>query len=190
MTRQRDWQAGPALPKAPPGVQRRSAPHFASLAVAVVLQLARSSAAGAEESVAPKTNPTQELKRIEITRTATSWDNLSELFLSSTPAQPFGDGSVFVLRGELRNRGDRPVHHLVLRYELLDENGKVLHDAEGFNRLAEAMRPDEEGKVHAEDVKPIPAGGVDSYRMVFFHDEIPKFASQRVRVSEVHLEKK
>jgi hypothetical protein len=48
------------------------------------------------------------------------------------------------------------------------------------------MRPDEEGKVHADKVTPIPAGGTDSYRMVFFHDEVPRFASQRVRVTEVH----
>ena len=128
--------------------------------------------------------------RIEITSTNASWDNLSELFLGSTPAAPFGEGSVFVMRGELRNKGDKPVRYVVLRYELLDDKGKVLTDAEGFNRSAESMRPDEEGKVRAEEVKSIPAGGVDTYRMVFFHDEVPHFTSQRVRVSEVHLETK
>jgi hypothetical protein len=145
-------------------------------------QPADAAAAGAEKTGDPN--------RIEITSTASSWDNLSELFLGTTPAAPFGEGSMFVMRGELRNRSDRPVHHVVLRYELLDDKGKVLHDVEGFNRSAESMRPDEDGNVHAEQVRSIPAGGVDSYRMVFFHDEVPRFTSQRVRVSEVHTEAK
>jgi hypothetical protein len=125
-------------------------------------------------------------RRIEITSSAASWDNLSELFLGNTPASPFGDGSVFVMRGELRNKGTSSVHHVVLRYELLDASGKVLHDAEGYNRAAEAMRPDEEGAVRSERVVPLAPGATDSYRMVFFHDEVPKFASQRVRVVEIH----
>jgi hypothetical protein len=124
--------------------------------------------------------------RIEITRSAASWDNLGDLFLGSTPAAPFGEGSVFVMRGELRNTSSKPIRYIVLRYELLDDKGAVLQDMEGYNRSAESMRPDEEGNVHAELVKPIPAGGVDSYRMVFFHDEVPRFKSQRVRVVEVH----
>jgi hypothetical protein len=125
-------------------------------------------------------------RRIEITSSAASWDNLSELFLGNTPASPFGDGSVFVMRGELRNKGTTSVHHIVLRYELLDASGKVLHDAEGYNRAAEAMRPDEEGAVRSERVVPLAPGATDSYRMVFFHDEVPRFASQRVRVVEIH----
>ncbi|MEO5739522.1 MAG: FxLYD domain-containing protein [Vicinamibacterales bacterium] len=127
-----------------------------------------------------------ETDRVEITKSASSWDNLSELFLSGTPAEPFGEGSVFVMRGELRNRSTEPVGYVVLRYELLDEKGKVLQDMEGYNQSAEGMRPDEEGNIHPEKVKPIPAGGVDTYRMVFFHDEVPKFAKHRVRVTEIH----
>ncbi|HEY2776220.1 MAG TPA: FxLYD domain-containing protein [Candidatus Binatia bacterium] len=124
--------------------------------------------------------------QIEITSTKSSWDNLSELFLSSAPAPAFSEGSVFVMSGELRNKSRRPVRYVVLRYELLDENGKILQDVEGYNRSAEGMRPDEEGNTHPEEVKAIPAGGTDSYRMVFFHDEVPKFKNQRVRVTEVH----
>jgi hypothetical protein len=146
--------------------------------------------AGAPARAASAEADRREETRIEIVSAAASWDNLSELFLGSTPAAPFGEGSVFVMRGELRNKGDAPIHHVVLRYELLDEKGNVLQDIEGYNRSAEAMRPDEEGHAHPQDVHSIPAGGTDSYRMVFFHDEVPKFASQRVRVAEVHLEKK
>ena len=165
--------------------------RIVAIAAAATLQLAVERQASADNTapappVAPPISAAGE--RVEVTKTASSWDNLSELFLGSTPAAPFGEGSVFVMRGELRNRGDRPVRYVVLRYELLDDKGKVLHDMEGYNRSAEAMRPDEEGKVHPEDVKPIPAGGVDSYRMVFFHDEVPRFTSQRVRVTEVHVE--
>lgn len=146
--------------------------------------------AGPAPAVAPASpSPqVQQTSRIEITSTASSWDNLSELFLGSTPAAPFGEGSVFVMRGELRNKGDAPVRYVVLRYELLDDKGNVLENTEGYNRAAEAMRPDEEGHAHPADVKSIPAGGVDSYRMVFFHDEVPRFSSQRVRVAEVHME--
>jgi hypothetical protein len=159
-------------------------PRAVAVAATLVLQLAV--VALAEDGAKSPPVPPAGDPRIEITSSATSWDNLSELFLGNTPAAPFGDGSVFVMRGELRNKSGQPVHHVVLRYELLDDKGKVIHDAEGFNRSAEAMRPDEEGAVHVDQVKPIPAGGVDSYRMVFFHDEVPHFTSQRVRVVEVH----
>ncbi|MFN2427544.1 MAG: FxLYD domain-containing protein [Candidatus Binatia bacterium] len=157
---------------------RRRIFEFIRVSAAAIL----AGAATAGEATTPPVGET----RIEIVAPASSWDNLSELFLGTTPAAPFGDGSVFVMRGSLRNTSDRAVHHIVLRYELLDSDGKVLHDAEGYNRGAESMRPDEEGRVHEEFVTPIPAGGVDSYRMVFFHDEVPRFTSQRVRVVEVH----
>jgi hypothetical protein len=159
-------------------------------AVLIALITAAPGRATAGGEIAPAAPIGEAATSIEITSTASSWDNLSELFLGTTPAAPFGEGSVFVMRGELRNRGDKPVGYVVLRYELLDEKGKVLHDVEGYNRSAESMRPDEEGQVHPEKVQAIPAGGVDSYRMVFFHDEVPRFASQRVRVSEVHAETK
>ena len=163
-----------------------------SLMVSVALLSLASGAASAGETAAPA-SPAPEVQpdsRIEITSTASSWDNLSELFLGSTPASPFGEGSVFVMRGELRNKGDAPVKYIVLRYELLDDKGNVLNTAEGYNRSAEQMRPDEEGNAHPQEVKSIPAGGSDSYRMVFFHDEVARFVSQRVRVAEVHLENK
>lgn len=115
-----------------------------------------------------------------------SWDNLGDLFFGATMATPFSEGSIFVMRGELTNKSEHALAYVVLRYELLDKDGRVLLDAEGFNRSAEALRPDQEGNSYPEDAKPIAAGGVDSYRMVFFHDEVPKFTSQRVRVVEVH----
>ncbi|HXC53341.1 MAG TPA: FxLYD domain-containing protein [Candidatus Limnocylindrales bacterium] len=163
-----------------------------SLAVVVTFAIVTPHVATAGETTKPPEPATevQAINRIEITSTASSWDNLSELFMGSTPASPFGEGSVFVMRGELRNKGDAPVQYIVLRYELLDDKGNVVNSVEGFNRSAEQMRPDEEGHTHPQEVKAIPAGGVDSYRMVFFHDEVPRFTSQRVRVSEVHLEKK
>jgi hypothetical protein len=150
---------------------------------AASLFLALTGPAHGESAGAP---PPSDDSRIEVSNSAASWDNLSELFLGNTPAAPFGDGSVFVMRGDLRNKGTASVHHVVLRYELLDASGKVVHDAEGYNRAAEAMRPDEEGSVRAERVVPLAPGATDSYRMVFFHDEVPRFASQRVRVVEAH----
>jgi len=155
-----------------------------SIGVLFAMTREASVAQAGETASAPPTGDA----RIEITSSAASWDNLSELFLGNTPAAAFGDGSVFVMRGELRNKSSAKVHHVVLRYELLDASGKVLHDAEGYNRSAEAMRPDEEGTVRAESVVPLAPGATDSFRMVFFHDEVPRFASQRVRVVEVHEE--
>jgi hypothetical protein len=155
--------------------------HFRRTTLLVALALGALPANAGESATAPAAD-----SDIEITSSAASWDNLSELFLGNTPAAAFGEGSVFVMRGELRNKGKTSVHHVVLRYELLDASGKVLHDAEGYNRAAESMRPDEEGTVRAERVVPIASGATDSYRMVFFHDEVPRFASQRVRVTEVH----
>ena len=145
------------------------------------------------EPPAARAKPASEVQlnsRIEITSSATSWDNLSDLFLGNTPAAPFGEGSMFVMRGELRNKGDAPVRYVVLRYELLDAKGIVFLDAEGYNRSAESMRPDEEGHVHPEQFKAIPAGGADSNQKKNNHDKKPQIVSQRVRVAEVHLDTK
>ncbi|HYB99411.1 MAG TPA: hypothetical protein VEC57_09820 [Candidatus Limnocylindrales bacterium] len=143
-------------------------------------------AAGGDRTAASK--PGQELSpaSIEIRNIATSWDNLSELFSGGSMANPFSEGSVFVIRGELINRSGSPVHHVLLRYELLGPTGEVVHDLEGYNRLAEAMRPDESGKVDSAAVRSIPPRGSDTFRMVFFSEEIPRFSSHRVRVIEVH----
>jgi hypothetical protein len=170
---------------------RRNVSLVAAFVVFIVTLWSSGVRAGGDTPKPGATSPeVQADSRIEITSTTSSWDNLSELFLGATPASPFGEGSVFVMRGELRNKGDAPVQYVVLTYELLDDKGNVLQDAEGYNRSAEQMRPDEEGNIHPQEVKPIPAGGVDTYRMVFFHDEVPHFTSQRVRVREVHLDKK
>jgi hypothetical protein len=174
------------------GFTMRNASLAAAIAVAIAVGTSAPDATAAGQSGKPAaaSAEVQPDSRIEITSTASSWDNLSELFMSGTPAAPFGEGSVFVMRGELRNKGDAAVKYIVLRYELLDDKGNVLDSVEGYNRSAEQMRPDEEGNAHPQEVKPVPAGGVDTYRMVFFHDEVPHFTSQRVRVSEVHLENK
>jgi hypothetical protein len=178
---------GPRSPGNPHRTNAAGASRVVAPVVAVLaLFLLAGPAMGEENAKAAPALPAGGAESVEIASSASSWDNLSDLFLGNTPAAPFGEGSMFVMRGELRNTGKRPVRYVVLRYELLDDQGKVVKDIEGYNRNAESMRPDEEGKVHAEKVTPIPAGGTDSYRMVFFHDEVPRFASQRVRVTEVH----
>lgn len=177
-------------PRSPRNPHRRNASGasrvIAPVAAVFVLLFFAGPALGEENAKAAPALPAGGAESVEISSSASSWDNLSDLFLGNTPAAPFGEGSMFVMRGELRNTGKRPLRYVVLRYELLDDQGKVVKDIEGYNRNAESMRPDEDGKVHPEKVTPIPAGGTDSYRMVFFHDEVPRFASQRVRVTEVH----
>lgn len=162
---------------------RESRSVFATALVAVAAVFATVPAHADETSAPSKSVPAVEIRKVE-----SSWDNLAELFLSGTPAAPFSEGSVFVVRGELANTSGTTVHHVTLRYELLDERGNVVADAEGFNRSAESMRPDEDGHVASDEVVPLAAGAVDTFRMVFFPDEIPAFREPRVRVAEVHAE--
>lgn len=142
-----------------------------------------------EKSATTEPGALDDVASVVLTKPKSSWDNLADIFFGAAMATPFSEGSVFVMSGELSNKNPYPLAYVVLRYELLDDKGNVMLDAEGYNRGAEAMRKDELGKSYPEDVKPIAAGGVDAYRMVFFHDEVPRFTSQRVRVVQVHKAK-
>lgn len=86
---------------------------------------------------------------------------------------------LFVVAGRLENRSGRTLNHVELLFELLDADGNVVASQEGFNRRAEALF-DEAEEVPA--VEAIPTGGEDSYRMIFFGDEIPAFETPRVSV--------
>jgi len=174
-----------------PAMAARRPIHFIALgwtlaAISLVGPVAADDKPGSPLPAATVEKPAAQKAEIEIRSVATSWDNLSELFTGGGLATPFSEGSVFVVRGELINTTPHPIHHVVLRYELLGDDGKVVHDLEGFNRLAEAMRPDESGKVDEAAVRAIAPRATDTFRMVFFSEEIPRFTSHRVRVVEVH----
>lgn len=144
--------------------------------------------AAAPAPKAPANADDQGAGRVDLFDIETSWDDLSSLFLGTGGgATPFGAGSVFVVRGSLRNRSGEPIHHIVLRYELLDAGGNVVLVQEGYNRSAELIddgRPVDPGA--ESDVRPIGPGARDTFRMVFFGDEVPAFESQRVSVVSVH----
>ena len=96
---------------------------------------------------------------------------------------------LLVIRGELRNVSARPLHHVELVYELLDGAGAVVASERGFNLAGEALRPVEGDQMlvgpHVRILgatAPVMPGDVDAFRMIFISDEIPAFATYRVRV--------
>ena len=89
---------------------------------------------------------------------------------------------LYVIRGNLKNNSTGSIHHVELRFELLDSDGSVVYQETGFNRSAEALRRPVNGE---PPVEPIPAGATDSFRMLLFGDELPEFADIRVEVARV-----
>jgi hypothetical protein len=94
----------------------------------------------------------------------------------NTPAR------LYVIRGNLKNISTGSIHHVKLRFELLDSEGAVVYRETGFNRSAEKLRRPVDGE---PPVEPIPAGATDSFRMLLFGDELPEFADIRVEVVQV-----
>jgi hypothetical protein len=92
-------------------------------------------------------------------------------------------GGLFVVAGIVQNTSERTLHHVELRFDLLDETGRLVASEQGYNRGAEVLvEVDVPGvaKASPDLVKPIPAGGEDSYRMIFIGDEVPNFSKPRV----------
>ena len=59
----------------------------------------------------------------------------------------------------------------------------------GYNRKAEVLRDEEyeSGKKSLADmgIEEVPSKGEDSFRFIFFKDEVPEFQSYRIKVLEV-----
>lgn len=91
---------------------------------------------------------------------------------------------LFVVAGRLENLSGQALAHVELLFELLDADGNVVASEEGFNRKAEALFDDVD---EAAAIESIPAGGDDSYRMIFFGDEVPGFDAPRVSVRKAVL---
>lgn len=91
---------------------------------------------------------------------------------------------VLVISGTVENTAREPVHYVVLRYELLDDRGRVVYREEGFNRAAEVLA---EAKLpKAAEVAPIAPGSSDSFRLILVADEVPVFRQARVTVGRVY----
>jgi hypothetical protein len=100
--------------------------------------------------------------------------------------------SLFLISGELRNGGRRPIAYVKLGFELLDDAGLVLASEYGYNRKAEDLRrPDYEAGHVSRDrlhIEPLAPGATDAFRMIFFRSDVPRFEKWRVRVMEVGYE--
>jgi hypothetical protein len=100
-----------------------------------------------------------------------------------------GDGEpFFMIVGQLENTSKNPLTYIKFQFELLSEDGVVLHRDYGYNRKAEALREEEyeSGKKSLAEMKlePVTAGTQDSFRFFFFKDETPEFHSYRIRFLE------
>ena len=121
---------------------------------------------------------------VRITRQAARWTGFGGPDLLSD-----GTESLFLISGELRNGGTRPVAYVKLGFELLDDTGLVLASEYGYNRKAEDLRgPEyEAGQVSRDElhIEPLAPGATDDFRMIFFRVDVPRFEKWRVRVLEV-----
>jgi hypothetical protein len=100
--------------------------------------------------------------------------------------------SWFVISGDVRNTSTVPLAHVKLVYELTGDDGITLASEYGYNRRAEDLRlPEyEAGTLRRADLRipPLLPGETDSFRMLFFRTEVPRFTRWRVRVLEVGRE--
>ena len=104
----------------------------------------------------------------------------------------FGTGGsgepFFLIAGQLENTSGKPLTYIKFQFELLSEDGVVLHRDYGYNRKAEALREEEyeSGKKSLIEMNldPVAAGAQDGLRFFFFKDETPEFHSYRIRFLE------
>jgi hypothetical protein len=99
-----------------------------------------------------------------------------------------GDAPFFLIAGQLENTSGKPLTYVKFQFELLSQDGVVLHRDYGYNRKAEALREEdyETGKKSLAEmnIDPVAAGAQDGLRFFFFKDETPEFHSYRIRLLE------
>jgi hypothetical protein len=99
-----------------------------------------------------------------------------------------GGEPFFLVSGQLENISGKPFTYVKFQFELLGEDGGVIHRDYGYNRKAEALRDEEyeSGKKSLAEMKiePVAPGEQDGFRFFFFKEEIPEFYSYRVRFLE------
>ena len=97
---------------------------------------------------------------------------------------------VYTVLADVKNVSNGPIQYVKVKVELLDKNGKVVAEREGYNVGAEVLEG-EPGAAPAKDalkkVKPIPAGGTDHVRLSLDKEEIRKpFRTTDVVIVEAH----
>ncbi len=130
--------------------------------------------------------PQATAKDIEIVELRDYWTSITGTLVLQPEADPFSRGGIYVVAGKIRNNSGRPVHHVRLRFELVDAQGRTVYSEEGYNRAAEAMieldRPGQQPTAEMKAIVPIPPGGTDTFRMIFIGEELPRFERPRVTV--------
>ncbi len=114
------------------------------------------------------------------------WTSLTPVAVGSVGSDGLGQKGLYIVHGNVRNTSSRALHHVRLRFELLDASGKLVYFEEGVNRKAEALLDTrsfggelEDGSVSIDGIAP---GGSDSFRMAFIPSDIPPFEDRRVIV--------
>ena len=133
--------------------------------------------------------PTGTAKGIRDVAIPTHAANWTTVFGLSDGSVDGGDApSLLVVSGEIRNVAPYTLDHVKLAFELLDANGRVVAREEGYNLGAEGLRrittPVPVPAEGPASVTPVPKGGTDTFRMMFFRDETPPFHAYRIRVLE------
>ena len=99
--------------------------------------------------------------------------------------------TMFVISGELVNRGAAAVRWVKIQYELLADtpDGEIVVAREyGYNFHAEALRglPEDSAETQPpRGIRPIRPGGRDRFRMVFFRSDVAHFDRWRVSILAV-----
>ena len=122
---------------------------------------------------------------ITIQETKSYWTQLPCTLTADPDHADVANTGLFVISGRLKNASDLPLHHIRLQFDLLDHGGKVVFHEEGFNRAAESLMELEEGAIASgepEEIREIPPGGSDTFRMIMIGEEIPPFDHPDVSV--------
>jgi hypothetical protein len=126
----------------------------------------------------------RQLGAVRILSQSARWASL----LASDELKSTAD-TMFVISGELTNRGATAVRWVKIRYQLLADtpDGEVVVASEyGYNFRAEVLRGLPENSADApRSVRPIRPGGRDRFRMVFFRSDVAHFDRWRVSILEV-----
>jgi hypothetical protein len=153
---------------------------LAGIALVVVTAGARSPAAAAScAPVAPSPAETARVLDVRIESQTSYWTGLVHGFSSGDGFDDVTGRGLFVISGTVKNVSASPIHHVTLRYELLDEDGNVVTYEEGYNVAAEVLLASPPAR---DVVVPIAPGGSDRFRMIFLASELPRFDEPRVSV--------
>jgi len=133
------------------------------------------------EAPTPAANESARIADVAIESQTSYWTGLMSSFGAADGFDDLAGRGMFVISGSVKNVSASPIHHVTLRYELLDAQGNVVTYEEGYNAAAETLLT--RGPAgDAGNVTPIAPGASDHFRMIFLSSELPPFDRPRVTV--------